>query len=96
MVDKIPRNLTEVQELKPHITHIFGFIAANTLNTNNQESLMPILSSLVVPQVVIMVSSGANSEDKVGIIITVSFRWLDGPIHAGWHSEDISAHDQGV
>ena len=36
---------------------------------------MPTLSSLAAPEVVIMTTSGATNDDKVGIMITVISEW---------------------
>ena len=36
--------------------------------------MMPTLSSLVAPEVVVMTTSGATSDDKVGIMTTPGFQ----------------------
>ena len=41
---------------------------------------MPTLSSLMAPEVVVMTTSGAASDDKVGIVTTHGFQWRV------WHS----------
>ena len=42
-------------------------------------AMMPTLSSLVAPEVVIMTTSGTTSDDKDGIIPTLAFNVEDVP-----------------
>ena len=37
--------------------------------------MMPTLSSLVAPEVVIKTTYGATNDDKVGIMTTLIFQW---------------------
>ena len=38
-------------------------------------TMMPILSQLVVPQVVVTTTCGTTSYDKIGTTLTISFQW---------------------
>ena len=58
-----------------HITDMGGHTSGSNF-TGNKVAMMPSLPSLVAPEVVVMTNYSAGSDDKVGIITTLSFQLL--------------------
>ena len=71
-------------------SHIWG-------HTKPRVIMMPILSSLVAAEVVVMTTYGASSDDTVGITTTLDFQWHYGDVT--WASRYLKSpatrlHDQ--
>ena len=62
-----------------YVQNLCAYLKPARLTTHSHWNLsvimMPTLSSLVAPEVVITTTSGATSDDKVGIMTTLRFLW---------------------